>query len=150
MATYRSIDEPYIKWIVKEYEHWTLMLARDSQRYLGRAIVWLAREGGMQRFSEITDDEMAELRIVIKEYEVAVGKLWKPDFMNYCWLANLFSAHGGHGHMHLIPRYQGPRVFEGIEFTDDRWGQNYTPSTPMELSEEMYGKIRDALKRGLA
>lgn len=148
MAKYRSIDPEYVPQIIKEYQYWTLSI-HEEQRYLGRAYAWLVREGGMQRFSEISDEEMAEFRVVLKEYEAALDRLWKPDFMNYMWLANLFAEHGGHGHMHLVPRYQSARTFEGIEFVDDKWGKNCTPSTPFGASQEVVFKIRDALKREL-
>lgn len=148
MAKYRSIDPEYVPQIIKEYQYWTLSI-HEEQRYLGRSYVWLVREGGMQRFSEITDEEMAELRIVLKEYEAAMERLWQPDFMNYAWLANLFKEHGGHGHMHLIPRYEKARIFEGVEFVDDKWGKNSMPSTPFETTGEMVFKIRDALKENL-
>lgn len=149
MDTYRSIDPEYIPQIIKEYTYWTLSLNAD-QHYLGRAYAWLVREGGMQRFSEITDEEMAELRIVMREYEAAMTKLWQPDFMNYAWLANLFDAHGGHGHLHLIPRYKTPRTFEGAEFVDGRWGKNYTPSDEFKPPTELFQKIQRALKDMLA
>lgn len=145
MEKYRSLDEPYVKWIVKEYQYWTLLL-NDDQRYLGRAYVWLVREGGMQRFSQITDEEYAELRIVMREYERALKELWNPDFMNYAWLANLISEHGGHGHLHLIPRYKDPRTFANVEFIDGRWGKNFSPSEAFKPSENVLTQIRDILK----
>lgn len=148
MEKYRSIDEEYIPQIIKEYRYWTLSINAD-QRYLGRAYAWLVREGTMQRFSEITEEEMAELRIVMREYETVLADLWQPDFMNYAWLANLFKEHGGHGHMHLVPRYEKPRTFEGIEFVDGRWGANFSPSIPFPVAEEVLWKIRDALKEKL-
>ena len=40
MGKYRSLDEPYVKGTIKEYEYWTLLL-NDDRRYLGRAYVWL-------------------------------------------------------------------------------------------------------------
>ena len=79
MAKYRSLDEPYTKLIIKEYKCWTLLL-NDDQRYLGRAYVWLVREGGMQRFSEITDEEYAELRTVMREYERALNRTFGSRF----------------------------------------------------------------------
>ena len=145
MEKYRSLDQPYVQWIIKEYQYWTLLL-NDDQRYLGRAYVWLVREGGMQRFSEITDVEYTELRIVMREYENALKELWDPDFMNYAWLANLFSEHGGHGHLHLIPRYQDSRTFAGIDFVDGRWGKNFSPYEALKPSEEILIQLRDALK----
>lgn len=148
MEKYRSIDPEYIPLIVKEFRYWTLSINRE-QRYLGRAYAWLVREGGMQRFSEITDEEMTELRVLMKEYESAVAKLFAPDFMNYCWLANLFAQHGGHGHMHFIPRYKEPRTFAGIEFVDGRWGKNFTPYEEYEPPEDILFAIRDALRAEL-
>jgi diadenosine tetraphosphate (Ap4A) HIT family hydrolase len=149
MTKYRSIDEPYVKWIIKEYTYWTLLLNED-QRYLGRACAWLVREGGMQRFSEITDEEMSELRIVMREYETALKELSQPDFMNYAWLANLISEHGGHGHMHLVPRYQDSRTFAGVEFTDGRWGKNFSPSEEFKPPEEILLQLRDRLRATLS
>ncbi|TSC61807.1 MAG: Uncharacterized protein Athens041674_653 [Parcubacteria group bacterium Athens0416_74] len=146
---YRSLDESYTKWILKEYQHWTLLL-HDEQRYLGRSYVWLVREGGMQRFSEISDEEAAELRGILREFESALKQLWNPDFMNYAWLANLFHEHGGHGHMHLIPRYKEARNFANTEFVDGRWGKNFSPSEPFEVEEDILVQIRDAMKAHLA
>ena len=145
MDKYRSLQKSYMPLILKEYKYWTLLL-NDDQRYLGRAYVWLVREGEMQRFSEISDEEMIELRVVIREYETALKELWNPDFMNYAWLANLFSKHGGHGHMHLIPRYKDSRAFATIEFVDGRWGKNFTPSEEFKLTQSVLFEIRDALK----
>lgn len=145
MEKYRSLDQQYVQWIIKEYTHWTLLL-HDDQRYLGRAYVWLLREGRMQRFSEITEEEGAELRIVMREYEDALRSLWNPDFMNYAWLANFIHEHGGHGHLHLIPRYKDIRAFAEIEFVDGRWGQNFSPHEPLRPSAEVLTQIRDALK----
>jgi len=149
MAKYRSLDEPYVKWTIKEYKYWTLLL-NDDQRYLGRAYVWLVREGGMQRFSEITDEEMNELRIVMREYEAALQELWKPDFMNYAWLANLIAEHGGHGHLHLVPRYKESRTFAGVEFIDGRWGKNFSPSEEFKPSEEILIQLRDVLRENVS
>lgn len=146
MEKYRSLDQSYVQWTIKEYQYWTLLL-NDDQRYLGRAYVWLVREGGMQRFSEITDVEYTELHIVMREYENALKELWDPDFMNYAWLANLISEHGGHGHLHLIPRYINSRTFAGVEFIDGRWGKNCFPSEQFKPSEEILTQLRDALKQ---
>lgn len=142
------MGDAFVHEIIKEYKYWTLGLNAD-QRYLGRAYVWLLREGGMQRFSEISDEEMAELRVIMRDYEMALQKLSQPDFMNYCWLANLIAEHGGHGHMHLIPRYKEPRTFNGIEFVDGRWGKNYTPNEEFKPDPALFESIRDRLKSHL-
>ena len=104
----------------------------------------------MQRFSEIADEEMFELRLVMREYEKAIQKLWSPDFMNYAWLANLFEEHGGHGHLHLIPRYKDARTFANITFVDGRWGKNYAPFEAFRPDEDLLLKIRDALREAVS
>lgn len=144
----RSIEEKYVEWILKEYDNWTLLL-NTNQRYLGRVYVWLAQEGEMQRFSDLTLDQYMELMVVIQDYEYAMAELWRPEHMNYAWLGNFFHEHGGHGHMHLIPRYQGPRVFQGTTFADGKWGKNYAPSEPFEPTYDLLFQIRDAIKAKL-
>lgn len=148
MEKYKSIDPRYIPWVIKEYQYWTILL-HEEQRYLGRAYVWLVREGEMQRFSGLTDEEYTELQMVIREYEKALGTLWSPDFMNYAWLANYFHEHGGHGHMHLIPRYKGERVFADTTFVDGRWGKNFVPNEEFKPAEGTLLRIRDALKSAI-
>ena len=146
---YRSIDPAYIPYTIKEYRYWTLSIHND-QRYLGRSYAWLVREGEMQRLSEITDEEMFELRLVMREYEKALRKLWSPDFMNYAWLANLFEEHGGHRHLHLIPRYKYARTFANVTFVDGRWGKNYAPFEAFKPEEHLLLEIRDALRVAVA
>ncbi len=148
MAKYRSIDTEYVHQIIKEYTHWTLSI-HDDQHFLGRCYVWLVREGEMQRLSQLTSDEVEELRVVLKEYEAAVGALWQPDHMNYSWLGNFFHEHGGHGHMHLVPRYKDARSFDGKEFIDGKWGQNFTPHEPLKLKEEELLAIREAIQNAI-
>ncbi|HVY72693.1 MAG TPA: hypothetical protein VG984_01415 [Candidatus Paceibacterota bacterium] len=136
----------YEQFVVKRYQHWTL-LVEEKQRYLGQAVIWLEREGDMQRLSSLSEDERAELwSAVLPEYESAVQKLWQPDHMNYAWLGNLFLSHKGHGHMHVIPRYATSRTFNSVGFKDTRWGQNYVPYESQEQTIEMAHAVRDALK----
>jgi diadenosine tetraphosphate (Ap4A) HIT family hydrolase len=89
------------------------------------------------------------LGFVMREYENAMQKLWNPDFMNYAWLANLFIEHGGHGHLHLIPRYEQARRFENVEFIDGRWSKNYVPYEEFKPEEKLLLGIRDALRQAI-
>lgn len=145
MELYRGIAPEYRDSILKEYEYWTLMLHGD-QRYLGRAMLWLVREGTMQDLTEISLEEQAELFEAMKEYNETLTALFSPDKMNYAWLGNCFHEHSGHGHMHLIPRYKGPCPFVGIVFSDDRWGENYAPYVPFETTQEVWKRIRNSLR----
>ncbi len=126
------IDAKYQWSILKHYPHWTLLLYEKPTPYLGRAVVWLAREGKMQRLSQLTPEELLEAQIIFDEYEAALARLWKPDHMNYMWLGNYFHEHGGHGHWHLLPRYRTPREFDGVTFDDKKWGDFPYPFEKIE------------------
>ncbi len=121
---FRSIDPEYQYLIVREYPLWTLMVG-DNQNYLGRMIIWLVREGDMQRKSGLTNDELIGLRRVELQAECALKKLFDPGHINYAWLGNRFVLHGGHGHEHLIPRYSKPVTYRARTYTDTRWGNDY-------------------------
>jgi diadenosine tetraphosphate (Ap4A) HIT family hydrolase len=141
----------YQPFVLKEYRYWTLLL-NEKQRYLGRAVAWLARPGDMQRFSSLSQRELLELRQITKEYEGALNRIgWKPDHMNYCMLGNFFHEHAGHGHLHIIPRYapdNHPR-FMKIAFADDRWGKNYTPETPLAVPNNVLLSLVAVIKSEL-
>jgi diadenosine tetraphosphate (Ap4A) HIT family hydrolase len=139
-------DSYYFQFDIKRYTHWTLRV-EEKQCYLGQVVVWLEREGDMQRLSSLSDGERSELwEKVLPDYEHAVAKLWQPDHMNYAWLGNLFNLHNGHGHMHMIPRYSAEREFAGLVFTDPRWGKNYVPYETDERSIDVAFQVRDALR----
>lgn len=139
--------EYYEQFNVKKYAHWTLRV-EEGQRYLGQVVVWLERDGDMQRLSSLHEVERNELwDVVFPEYEAAVATLWQPDHMNYAWLGNAFKLHNGHGHMHIIPRYKNPRSFEGVVFEDGRWGENYVPYSNESRPLEVALSVRDALRR---
>ena|SRR3989344_1271231 len=139
------IAPAYAPWILKKYQYFTLLLNSNNQRYLGRSYAWLNRPGEMQRLSEITDEESSELRLIMRDYEAAVARLWSPDHMNYLWLGNEFHNHKGHGHMHFVPRYESPRQYQQVTFTDENWGKNYVPHTQFSLSRTVLVAIRKAL-----
>lgn len=140
----------YDRLFIKEYVKWKLFLS-PHQQYLGRTYVWLTREGRMQRLSKLTGSERDELfDVVIPEFEYAALSLFRPNHMNYAWLGNEFHTHQGHGHLHLIPRYATPRMFNGMTFVDERWGQNYAPYSKKEYSPSMLLSIADALAEALS
>jgi len=140
-------QEYYAQFDIKRYAHWTLRV-NENQAYLGRAIIWLKREGDMQRLSSLTEEERKELwDKVLPEYEAALQELFKPDHMNYTWLGNLFHEHKGHGHMHLIPRYVSPREFEGMVFTDENWGHHYKIGEKKDVPLEVVFAMRDAFRK---
>ncbi|HYD93061.1 MAG TPA: hypothetical protein VEB18_01215 [Candidatus Paceibacterota bacterium] len=132
--------------VICEYGPWRLYLAAD-QRYLGRAYAWLAaRHEDFHRLEDLYTEESEKLQDLMARYSAAVKTLWGSDFVNYAWLGNEFHLHRGHGHMHLIPRYEAAPEFGGRAFPDYRFGKNYAPYEKYEPPEELLFAIRDALK----
>ncbi len=135
---------------VKEYQYWMLKV-HECQTYLGQAVIWLKRDGEMQRLSVLNEEERAELwDVVFPEYESAVASLWSPDHMNYAWLGNFMGMHGGHGHFHVIPRYRSPRQFSEREFVDVYWGRHYARESDTTIPLAVAYDVRDALRRQLS
>ncbi len=148
MARYRSIDERYIPNIIREYRFWTLMI-NENQRFLGRSVIWLVREGVLQDKCDLTTDEREEFWRIERHIRDALRTLWNPDLFNYLWQGNLIKDHGGHGHEHVLPRYKYPRTFRGVEFIDTRWQQNSAPSEPFIPDDALLHEIRGAIQVAL-
>ncbi len=141
----------YSEWKIKDHQYWTLFLHGESQRYLGHSYAWLRRSVRMQRLSDLTHEELYELwKFILPQYERALDRLWCPGLINCAWLGNEFHVHGGHGHMHLIPRYESSVPFAGLEFRDDEWGKHYEPYPKLKLPQSTLFTIRDALRKELA
>lgn len=137
MTKHRSIDPVYAPFIVnEEYTHWTLLIHED-QRYAYRCYAWLVRPGEMQDLADLSFFEREELSDVMRDWKEALARIRKPDLINWCWLGNGVELHGGHGHMHFIPRYRD----------DGRWGKNYAPYEPLRLTDLELLRRRDALQQ---
>lgn len=114
-----NIDYEQLK--IKEYKLWTLYL-NEYQCYLGRVFL-VANRKDADDFIEMTQAEREEFFSIAKEVNRALKKLFEPDLMNYASLGNVFR----HLHVHIIPRYEKERIFNGTTFKDKRWGSNYAP-----------------------
>ena len=132
------------KSVLKKFKYWTVLL-NYNQYYLGRCLIVLNRH--LENYLEISDDEHKELWDVMHKVNHALTNLFSPDLFNYAVLMNVTR----HVHMHLIPRYQAEREFEGHKFLDERWGKNYVPyPRDYKISDEMFLKIKEALSKELA
>ncbi len=129
--------------IIKKYKYWTILIHKN-QCYLGRCMVKLNRH--VIDLFDITEEEMSELFEITKKLRNALNELFKPDLFNYASLGNVVA----HLHIHVIPRYKEKRTFRGIEFTDKRWRDNYSPyekefKTPTSVLNELRESIRKKL-----
>ncbi len=92
---------------LKEYMHWHLEVS-FLQHTFGNYIVFCKRQG-VQKISELRDEELLELKQVLKEIETALleNPTFKPIRFNYWQMGNGLK----HLHFHGIPRYDSPREF---------------------------------------
>ncbi len=101
--------------VLKEYKYWSLVLA-ESQFLIGWSHAILKRHA--ERFEELTDEELIELKQVIKELKSALKKTFNPDWFNVMQLGNMTK----HIHFQLVPRYCKHRNFDGRVFVDEDYG----------------------------
>ncbi|HCR52626.1 TPA: hypothetical protein DIV48_03230 [Candidatus Kaiserbacteria bacterium] len=133
----------YSKFLVKEYKHW-LVNVHENQGYLGRCIVWCKREDALD-LADATKDEQKELITIIGELREATKRVFQADWFNYAFLGN----ETRHLHGHFIPRYSSQRTFEGVTFTDERWGHNYRTNHEFATPPGVWEAVRLRLKEEL-
>jgi diadenosine tetraphosphate (Ap4A) HIT family hydrolase len=67
----------------------------------------------------VNRNQWLSLRAELRRLVPAVDRLFRPDQFNFAFLMNLDAQ----VHLHVIPRYAGPRHWRGREFTDAQWGR---------------------------
>lgn len=107
---------------------------RPAQPTLGSGILSLNRYA--LHLSEVTPEEMADLRELIVQLEKAVKAVFSYNIMNYLML--MMVDH--HVHYHVIPRYDGIRQFAGFEWVDNGW-----PALPV-LADSQFNDDPDILQ----
>ena len=133
----------YSKFLVKEYTHW-LVNVHENQGYLGRCIVWCKREDVFD-LADATKAEQQELVSIFGKLREATKRVFQADWFNYAFLGNGTR----HLHGHFVPRYSTEREFEGVTFTDERWGHNYRTDHDFVTSSEVLSAVRDKLREEL-
>lgn len=127
--------------LVKEYKYWNLSIA-ESQILIGWTHASLKRH--IRFFEELRDEELIELKKVIKEIKEALNKTFKPDWFNLMQLGNITS----HLHLHLVPRYKEKRFFAGRVFIDKNYGRPVSDEWIVE-EDALLKKIKDRIKKEL-
>jgi|SRR3989338_508735 len=132
----------YSEFKIKEYDFWDLFLHVNQYPYLGRCYAWAKREDADQ-ITGIKSGELVELfGDIIPNWNLAVQQLFQHDRPNLAILGNEAS----HLHAHLIPRYNTPRTFYNITFTDPNPTGNYAPYPKQKIELDTLLYIRDSIK----
>jgi diadenosine tetraphosphate (Ap4A) HIT family hydrolase len=100
--------------LIKEFEHW-LVLLRPAQPTLGSLV--LAARSKATAFSDLPAAAFAELKLAITAIEAALHTAVSYEKINYMMLMMVDRE----VHYHVIPRYDGKREWNELEFPDAGW-----------------------------
>ncbi len=125
--------------LLREYGHW-LVLLRPGQVTLG-SLVLVCKED-VKSFGAISPAASAELQQAVSGVERTLKEAFAYEKINYL----MYMMVDPDVHMHVIPRYSGPRVFEGTEFSDPFWPKPpdifYANTVPDKVRQELTRKLK--------
>ena len=100
--------------LIKDYEMWELYLHKEQYPYIGRCYAW-AKDPESDFLTKMSQLERGELfETVIPSWDEAISYLYEYHRPNLA----IFGNTSPHLHVHLIPRYNSPKIFHEIEFID--------------------------------
>lgn len=137
----KHIDLIYRNGDLKEYQFWLLAVS-FRQHTLGSAVLIAKRD--IEKISDLTTEELIEMRSVMQEYETALMKAehCRPDRFNYLQLGNSYKQL----HFHCIPRYATKRTFLGRVWEDTTYGRPpIFVKKDEELSVEAVVRVKEYL-----
>jgi len=134
----------YNKGILKEYKYWILEVSY-RQHTFGCYIIFCKREG-VEKISELTNEEIIEFKIVCREIENALlqNEIFKPEKFNYWQMGNGLSQL----HFHGIPRYLIGKELNNKIFKDNSFG-TVPIFTEIEQDDDTVIKLKEVMKEYL-
>ena len=126
--------------LVAEFDHW-LILLRPAQPTLGSIV--LAARSEATALSDLSAAAHAEMKPVSMAIEQALRGFVGYAKLNYLMLMMV----DPHVHAHVIPRYDGSRHFDGVEFTDAGWPTLPDLGSAVVLDDQQTTALVAALKR---
>ena len=124
--------------LIREYQHWVVLL-RPAQVTLGSLV--LAAKSPATAYGQLPPSAFAEQAIVVGNIERALGAFCGFDRINYLMLMMV----DPHVHFHVIPRYDGKREWNGVEFADAGWPGPPDLKSAVALDEGQIAALRDEL-----
>ena len=125
--------------LVAEFEHWAVLL-RPAQPTLGSLV--LAAKSDATALSDLSAEAHAEMKTSSTAIERALRDFTGYAKINYLMLMMV----DPHVHAHVIPRYEGSRQFEGVDFPDAGWPKLPDLGTAVALDEDQIASLVTALK----
>lgn len=138
MANETMMKFGYPGTLVREYEHWAVLL-RPQQVTLGSLV--LAAKSDATSFGQLPAGAHAELQTITADIEAMLSKQVSYDRINYLMLMMV----DPHVHFHVFPRYETPRTFAGEEFADAGWPGPPDLKSGRELNSAASEQLRSQL-----
>lgn len=120
--------------LIAEFAHWVVLL-RPAQPTLGSLV--LAARSDATAFGDLPAEAHAELAIVTKAIESALGQAVRYQKINYLMLMMV----DPHVHFHILPRYEGSRDHAGITAVDAGWPGQPDLGNAVKLSPEQVATL---------
>ncbi len=136
-ATAASFGYPDTK--VAETRCW-MVLARPKQPTFGSLVLICKEEA--QAFSDISAEAFADLQVAVAGIEAMLRKVVAYEKINYLMLMMVDRD----VHFHVIPRYAGERVHEGVSFPDAGWPAVPNLGAAVDLGPEGAAKLAEWLR----
>lgn len=138
MANPTMVKFGYPRTLVAETEHWSVQL-RPRQPTLG-SLVLICKDDA-RAFAELSSGAFTELGLVVAAIERMLRSFVAYERINYLMLMMVDSD----VHFHVLPRYEGERVHEGIAFPDAGWPGPPKLEEGVVLSPDAIDALRDRL-----
>jgi diadenosine tetraphosphate (Ap4A) HIT family hydrolase len=97
---------------------WTLAVNRN-QNLIGKTMLVANRH--VESVTALHQEEWLDLHHQISRVTAALDQLFQPEQYNHAFLMNADAQ----VHLHVVPRYQAERTWNGHTFTDPHYGELY-------------------------
>jgi len=134
---------------IVETPYWKADLSKD-QSYLGHTTIDLKRH--CPKLSELTNEEQLDFLNMIKKIDKMLTKTFDCDALNISCLMNHSLKEipkNPHVHYQIIPRYEHPKKFKGINFLDEEFGKHYDPKKKFQVEEKILYEMLNEIKKEL-
>jgi diadenosine tetraphosphate (Ap4A) HIT family hydrolase len=125
--------------LVHEGRHWAL-LVRPVQPTLGSLV--LCALDPVESYAALSADAFGEQRELIGAIERTLRAFSQYQRINYLMLMMV----DPHVHFHVLPRYEGERIFDGKAFVDEGWPALPILSKGQPVSSKLIEALRSAWK----
>jgi diadenosine tetraphosphate (Ap4A) HIT family hydrolase len=125
--------------LVGETACW-LVLARPKQPTFG-SLVLICKDQA-RAFAEISAEAFADLRQAVSSTEAMLSRVMAYQKINYLMLMMVDPD----VHFHVIPRYEGQRLHEGVAFTDAGWPGPPDLAAAVDLGEDGAARLAAKLR----